>query len=45
MLYRRSRPLAVLSGACFQERNIEVLPIPERSRTEAVAELLSDIRS
>ena len=29
----------------FQERNIEVIPIDGRGRTEAVAELLNDIRS
>lgn len=29
----------------FQERNIEVLPIAEKGRTEAVAELLNGIWS
>lgn len=29
----------------FQERNIEVIPIDGRSRTDAIAELLNDIRS
>ena len=29
----------------FQERNIEVIPIDGKGRTEAVAEILNDIRS
>ena len=29
----------------FQERNIEVIPIDGRGRTQAIAELLNDIRS